>query len=384
MAPPTPRNSGRLLDFRSDTVTRPTDAMRQAAFEAEVGDDVYGEDPTVNRLQEYAAKIMGKEAALLVPTGTMGNLSAVLAHCPERGTEVLLGDNCHIYNYEGGGISALGGLAFHVMHNEPNGEILLEDLQAAIRPDDAHCSRTGLVCLESSHNRCGGTVLSLEYMATVKKWADSLGIPVHLDGARVFNAAEALGVSVGSIAAHVTTIQFCLSKGMGAPIGSMVAGPKDFIARVRKYRKMLGGGMRQAGIIAAPGMLALKETLTQLPEDHANARILARGLAKLPLVSINLDTVETNIIIFQLKHGAPDKAVFLRNLRERHGVLMSGFLKGVRAVTHFDVTAEDCKYALMAVEECLQLGEVHSNGEMNGKARKELHQNVNGSLKGYE
>lgn len=358
--------------------------MRRAAFEAEVGDDVYGEDPAVNRLQEYAAKIMGKEAALLVPSGTMGNLSAVLAHCPERGTEVLLGDNCHIYNYEAGGISALGGIAFHVLHNEPNGEILLENLQAAIRPDDLHASPTGLVCLESSHNRCGGTVLSLEYMSAVKQWAESLGIPVHLDGARVFNAAVALGVSLATITQHVTTVQFCLSKGMGAPVGSMVAGPKDFIVRVKKYRKLLGGGMRQAGIIAAPGMVALKETMTQLPKDHSNARKLAEDLSKLPLIIINLDYVQTNIIIFQLKEGAPDKAVFLRNLRERHGVLMSGFLKGVRAVTHFDVSAEDCRYALSAVEECLQLHEVESNGHISEKAKKELHQQVNGTLKGYE
>lgn len=384
MAPPNPRNSGRLLDFRSDTVTRPTDSMRQAAFEAEVGDDVYGEDPTINRLQEYAAELMGKEAALFVPTGTMGNLSAVLAHCPERGTEVLLGDNCHIYNYEGGGISALGGLAFHVIHNEANGELSLDALKESIRPDDAHCPRTGLLCLESSHNRCGGTALSLDYMSAVKQWADSVGIAVHLDGARIFNAAQALGVSVDKIAANVTSVQFCLSKGLGAPVGSMVVGSKTFIARVHKYRKMLGGGMRQAGIIAAPGMVALKRTLAQLPQDHSNARLLAEGLAQLPRIYVNLDTVHTNIIIFQLTEGAPDKAVFLRNLRERHGVLMSGFLKGVRAVTHFDVTTEDCKYALEAVRDCLQLEDVSSNGKVSGKAKTELHEHINGTLKGYE
>ncbi|KAL3163258.1 hypothetical protein ABBQ32_009657 [Trebouxia sp. C0010 RCD-2024] len=269
--------SDRLLDFRSDTVTKPTGAMREAAYEAEVGDDVYGEDPTVNALQEYAARIMGKEAALLVPTGTMGNLAAVLAHCPERGTEVILGDNSHIYNYEGGGISALGGLAFHVVHNEPNGELPLEQLQAAVRPDDSHCSRSGLVCLESSHNRCGGTVLSLEYMEAVKQWADGHGMPVHLDGARVFNAAQALGVEVGAIASHVTSLQFCLSKALGAPLGSIVAGPKAFIARVHRYRKMLGGGMRQAGVVAAMGLVAIKETPEQLPLDHGYARKLAEG-----------------------------------------------------------------------------------------------------------
>ena len=341
-----------MIDLRSDTVTKPSAAMREAMARAEVGDDVFGDDPTVNHLQEVAADIMGKEAAIFVPSGTMGNLSALLAHCG-RGQEALIGDESHIYHYEAGGASALGGIPYHPLPTNVHGEIPLDLLANAMRPAyDAHAAMTGVICLENTHNRCGGVVLSLEYMAQVKAFADERGIPVHLDGARVFNAAVALGVDVREIAQHVTSIQFCLSKGLGAPIGSVVAGSRDFIKRVHRWRKMLGGGMRQVGVIAAAGLIALTESPQRLHEDHANAQMMAQQLAAIPQIELDLASVQTNIIVFGLRDTTMTIPDFIAKLREQ-GVLVVPFKDRIRAVTHCDVSREQCQTAIDVIKHVL-------------------------------
>ena len=341
-----------MIDLRSDTVTKPSAAMREAMARAEVGDDVFGDDPTVNHLQEVAADIMGKEAAIFVPSGTMGNLSALLAHCG-RGQEALIGDESHIYHYEAGGASALGGIPYHPLPTNVHGEIPLDLLANAMRPAyDAHAAMTGVICLENTHNRCGGVVLSLEYMAQVKAFADERGIPVHLDGARVFNAAVALGVDVREIAQHVTSIQFCLSKGLGAPIGSVVAGSRDFIKRVHRWRKMLGGGMRQVGVIAAAGLIALTESPQRLHEDHANAQMMAQQLAAIPQIELDLASVQTNIIVFGLRDTTMTIPDFIAKLKEQ-GVLVVPFKDRIRAVTHCDVSREQCQTAIDVIKHVL-------------------------------
>lgn len=337
-----------LVDLRSDTVTLPSPAMREAIERADLGDDVYGEDPTVNRLERLAAELVGKEAAVLVPTGTMGNLSAVLAH-GGRGERVILGDECHIYRYEAGGASALGGLIYHALPTAADGTLDLGALREACAPsDDPHQSPAGLICLENTHNRCGGVVLRPDYLAAAHAIAQERGLPLHLDGARVFNAAVALGVDVRAITRHVDSVQFCLSKGLSAPVGSMVAGSAAFIARVRRMRKLLGGGMRQAGVIAAAGIVALTEMVARLAEDHANARALAVGLAAIPGLSVNLDLVQTNIVRFELADSALGVADLIGRLRER-GVLVGGMGgRTIRAVTHYGIGADDIARALQA------------------------------------
>ena len=262
-----------MIDLRSDTVTLPSPAMREAMYRAELGDDVMREDPTVNRLEELAASITGKEAALLVVSGTMGNLVSVLSHC-RRGDEAILGDQSHIFNYEAGGASALGGVVFHTVPTGRFGELDLDALARAIRPAAAnlHYAPPGVLCVESTHNRCGGTILSAAYLQEVRAIADHAGIAVHLDGSRIFNASVALQCDVKAFTRPVDSVQFCLSKGLSAPVGSLVCGSKEFIARARRLRKMVGGGMRQAGIIAAAGIVALNEMVERLAEDHQTAR----------------------------------------------------------------------------------------------------------------
>lgn len=341
-----------MIDLRSDTVTHPTAAMRQAMAQAAVGDDVYGEDPTVARLETAAAQRVGKEAALFVPSGTMGNLIAILEHC-RRGTAALVGDESHIYNYEGRGASVLGSVALQPLPNTPWGEIPLEAISLAIAAgQDIHGSPPGLICLESSHNRCGGTVPSLDYMATLAAHAAAANLPIHLDGARLFNAAHALGVQARDITAHVTTVQFCLSKGLAAPAGSILAGPRDFIARARRLRKMLGGGMRQVGVLAAPGLVALNEMSERLATDHANARQLALSLAELPEIAIDVSRVQTNIILFKLRATSLSAAAFLAQLKEE-GVLMGPMKDSLRAVTHHDVDSAACEQAATTVRRLL-------------------------------
>ncbi|NTW97146.1 MAG: low-specificity L-threonine aldolase [Oscillochloris sp.] len=342
-----------MVDLRSDTVTLPSPAMREAIARAGLGDDVYGEDPTVNRLEDLAAKRVGKEAAVLVPSGTMGNLSALLAHAG-RGERVVLGNECHIYCYEAGGASALGGLVYQALPNRADGTIDLAALRAAAAAgDDQHESPPGLICLETTHNRCGGVVLPISYLADAYAIAQEYLLPLHLDGARIFNAAVALGVDVREITRHVDSVQFCLSKSLAAPVGSLVAGTHLFIARVRRMRKLLGGGMRQAGIIAAAGIVALEEMVDRLADDHANARALAAGLADLPGLSIDLGLVQTNIVRFELSDPRLGVGDLLDRLRER-GVLM-GSMGGrtIRAVTHYGIDADAVEVALRALREAL-------------------------------
>lgn len=349
-------SSAGSVDLRSDTVTLPSPAMREAIARAELGDDVYGEDPTINRLEALAAERVGKPAAVLVVSGTMGNLAALLAH-GQRGQRVILGDECHIYHYEAGGASALGGMAYHTLPTAADGSLPLDLLTAAAQSSsDSHLAPPGVICLENTHNRRGGTVLPLDYMARAHAVAREHNLPLHLDGARVFNAAVALDVDVTAITRHVDTVQFCLSKGLAAPVGSIVAGPHEFIARVRRVRKMLGGGMRQAGIIAAAGIVALTEMVERLADDHANARRLAEGLAALPGITIDLPTVQTDIVRFGLAETSLSVADFLAGMRER-GVLMGGTGgRYIRAVTHYGIEPADIDRAVAAAREVLTAG----------------------------
>ncbi len=342
-----------VIDLRSDTVTLPSPAMREAMARAELGDDVYGEDPTVNRLEALAAEMVGKEAAILVPSGTMGNLSALLAH-GQRGQRVVCGDECHIYVYEAGGASALGGMVYHTLPTEPGGTLPLERVREALAAsDDPHRAPPGVLCLENTHNRCGGTVLPPDYLETAHAIAREAGVPLHLDGARIFNAAVALGVDVRALTRHVDSVQFCLSKGLAAPVGSLVAGPRPFIERVRRVRKQLGGGMRQAGVIAAAGIVALTEMVERLAEDHANARRLAAGLAAIPGLRVDMARVQTDIVRFELVSEALTPAGFLAGLRER-GVLMGGMGGRIlRAVTHYGIGAAEIDRAISAAREVL-------------------------------
>jgi threonine aldolase len=345
-----------MIDLRSDTVTLPAPAMREAMTHAEVGDDVYGEDPTINRLEVLAAEKVGKEAAVLVPSGTMGNLAALLTHC-ERGQRVLLGSESHIFHYEVGGAAALGGLAYHLLPNLPDGTIEMAALEEALAhgPHDMHHAAPGVICLENTHNRCGGAVVSPDYMAQVHALAQRRGLPLHLDGARIFNAALALGIDARELTQHADSVQFCLSKGLAAPVGSLVAGSAPCIQRVRRMRKMLGGGMRQAGIIAAAGMVALTQMVERLHEDHENARLLAAELAQIPGVRLDPARVQTNMVMLQLEDGQMAAPHFLAALREE-GVLMGDSGANIRAVTHYGITAADVRAAAAAVRKVLGEG----------------------------
>ncbi|NOX60558.1 MAG: low-specificity L-threonine aldolase [Chloroflexi bacterium] len=343
------------IDLRSDTLTQPTPAMREAMANAVVGDDVFGEDPTVNELEAMAAAIMGKEAALFVTSGTQGNLVSLLSHC-NRGDEVILGDQSHIYFYEQGGSAAVGGIHPRPVFTLPNGAIPLEVIEAAIRPDNVHFPITRLVCLENTHNRAGGTFLTPEYTDAVAELAHERGVKLHIDGARIFNAAVAQDVDVKELVRGADSVTFCLSKGLSAPVGSLVCGSQDFIRRARRARKVLGGGMRQAGILAAAGIVALNEMVERLADDHANARRLAQGIAHLPGVEVDLDSVQTNILIFELDHPRFTPSQFEAALRERGvGILAIGG-KRMRAVTHYGIEAEDIEEAIGIFAELLDDG----------------------------
>lgn len=336
-----------MIDLRSDTVTLPTPAMRRAMAEAEVGDDVYGEDPTVNKLEALAAERMGKEAALFVPSGTMGNLISVLTHV-RRGQEVILGDQSHIFIHEAGGASALGGAVYHPVPNQDDGTMAFQDLASAIRGTDIHYAQPGVICLENTHNRRGGAVLTPEYVARVEAFAHEHALPLHLDGARIFNASIAAGRPVTDWTRHATSVQFCLSKGLAAPAGSIIAADRNFIGRARRQRKMLGGGMRQVGILAAAGIVALTEMVDRLAEDHANAAEFARDLAAIDGVALDPPRVQSNIIIFTIPRNISVDA-FVASVKE-HGVLVSGVGgQRIRAVAHFGITREDCKKAASVI-----------------------------------
>ena len=338
----------KVIDLRSDTVTHPTPEMRQAMFEAEVGDDVYREDPTVNRLEMMAAGIMGKEAVLFTTSGTQSNLIAVLAHT-NHGDEIIMGDEAHMLWYEVGGAAALGGVTLRTVPNDSCGRLNPDDIDRAIRGKDIHYSETTLLCLENTHNRCGGTVLTTDYTDEVCNLAHTRGLKVHLDGARVFNAAVALGVPACALTQNSDSVALCLSKGLSAPVGSLLCGSKDFVERARKFRKMLGGGMRQAGVIAAAGILALETMVDRLAEDHANARRLAQGLAGIEGITLAQDDIPTNIVMF---HLSPELSVveFVEGL-ERAGVKI-GLRDGrpFRAVTHRMVSSTDIDEALTRIE----------------------------------
>lgn len=325
-----------FVDLRSDTVTQPTAAMREAMAHAEVGDDVMGEDPSINRLQQLAAEKMGKEAGLFVPSGTMGNLAAVLAHC-NRGDEAIMGKLGHTFLFEAGGISALGGITPALLPNQADGSILLEDLRGALRnPHDPHQPISRLVILENTHNRCGGTVLSPDYIRRVGDFAHEHHLRLHIDGARIFNAAVALGVNAAVLAAPADSITFCLSKGLSAPVGSVLCGSAEFIQRALRMRKQLGGGMRQAGILAAAGIVALETMVDRLADDHRRACDLAKGLAEIPGMRLDFGSPQTNLVFASLDDSVKQSAKQVAGrLESEHKVrVMRTGGQSFRMVTH--------------------------------------------------
>jgi threonine aldolase len=338
----------KIIDLRSDTITLPTEAMRRAMYQAEVGDDVYQEDPTVNRLEAMAARMLDKEAALFTASGTMSNLTAVLAHT-HPGDEIILGSEAHMFWYEVGGVSALGGVVVHTVPNDQDGRIDPDAVVQAIRPKNIHYPQTKLLSLENTHNRCGGAALTSEYTATMCQLAHQYGLRVHLDGARIFNAAIVLKVAASELAKNADSVCFCLSKGLSAPVGSLLCGPREFIDRARKWRKMVGGGMRQAGVIAAAGIVALETMVDRLAEDHATARHLAQGLARIPGIDIKLERVQTNIVMFQAPATIPTPE-FVQRLDERGVKLIHRSGRWVRAVTHRMVSTADIDEALSRIK----------------------------------
>lgn len=335
----------RYIDLRSDTVTQPTDAMRQAMLHAEVGDDVYGEDPGVNALEAHGARLLGKQAALFVPSGTMSNLLAVMSHC-QRGEGAILGNAAHIYRYEAQGSAVLGSVALQPLPMQRDGTLAFDDIKAALAPDDAHFVQTRLICLENTHN---GKVLPLSYLQEMGAFVAERGLKLHLDGARLFNAAVASETPVEVIAAPFDSISICLSKGLGAPVGSLLVGSHDFIARARRLRKMLGGGMRQAGILAQAGLFALEQHVTRLADDHRRAKRLAEGLAALPGIELDLSLVQSNMVFLRLHEG--ESAPLLAFMKER-GILFSGYGE-LRLVTHLQINDDDIEEVIDAFTEYL-------------------------------
>ncbi len=323
------------IDLRSDTVTQPTSEMRAAMANAEVGDDVYDEDPTINRLQEMAAQKMGKPAGLFVASGTMGNLIAVLAHC-QRGDEVIVGKKNHVFVHEAGGMSALGGIHSNQLINQSDGSLLLDEVAATIRPDDLHEPVTRLVCLENTHNGCGGVYQTPEYTRQMVEFAHARGLSVHLDGARIFNAAVAQNITASRLAGPVDSVTFCLSKGLCAPVGSVLCGSQPFITRARRLRKMLGGGMRQAGILAAAGIVALERMVDRLGEDHARAKKLADGLRILPGLKLDPENPATNMVFLSLSPQVQSTTDELIEKLKQQGVLIGATgERQYRLVTHY-------------------------------------------------
>ncbi|HEU5233379.1 MAG TPA: GntG family PLP-dependent aldolase [Terriglobales bacterium] len=337
----------RVIDLRSDTVTRPTPAMRRAMAEAEVGDDVYGEDPTVNRLEASAARIFGREAALFVPTGTMGNQIAIKVHT-RPGQEIICEERAHILDWEMAMPALFSGCLIRTLRGE-DGILTWSEIKNKIPSSSYARAQTGLIELENTHNMAGGAITAPEVTNEICRQAHDRGIPVHLDGARIFNAAVALGRPVAEVAGKVDSVMFCLSKGLGAPVGSMLVGSRKFIDQARSVRKALGGGMRQAGVLAAAGLIALEEMPNRLDEDHTNARWLAGSLADVPGIKIAPEKVRTNIVIFDISGTKLDSAAFLQRLKEKNVIASAVSQSLVRLVTHFDVTREDCEQAVEAI-----------------------------------
>jgi len=342
----------KIIDLRSDTVTLPTDEMREAMMKAKVGDDVYREDPTVNELEELAASIFNKEAALFVVSGTMANQVSIMTYT-QRGDEVIVGKNSHIYNYEVGAMAALSGVQAFPLNDE-NGMFSLDELESAIRSENIHFPKTALITLENTHNRAGGVALSKEYIDEVANIADKYGIPVYLDGARIFNACIALAISPAKMVERVDALMFCLSKGLSAPIGSVIVGKRDFIERARKMRKRLGGGMRQAGVIAACGIVALNKMVDRLKEDHENAELLAKELSEVKGIIVEPVAVRTNMVYFMLLPGAIDAPELAKRLLERGIKIGVVSKRRVRLVTHKDVLKEDVIEAAKAIKEVVE------------------------------
>ncbi len=336
------------IDLRSDTVTKPTVKMRNAIRDAAVGDDVYGEDPTINHLEQLAAKIVEKEAALFVTSGTQGNQVAVLSHT-QRGDEVILEEHSHIFSYETAGLSTIAGVQARTIKGV-NGQMPISDIISAIREDDIHCPKTALICLENTHGDSGGRILPLHHMEEVYRVSRKYRVPVHLDGARLFNAAVGLGVDPKEITKYTDTVQFCLSKGLSAPMGSILAGPKDFIEKARKWRKMLGGGTRQAGIVGAAGIIALEEMVGRLQEDHLHAKKLAEGLARIKGIHIDANGVETNIIMFSVERSGMDADEFIKKLHGHEILANSAGPYRIRFVTHRGIATEDIDTAIEAIK----------------------------------
>ncbi len=341
------------IDLRSDTVTQPTPEMRSLMAAAEVGDDVYGEDPTINRLQEMSAEMMGKEAGLFIPSGTMGNLIAVLAQC-QRGDEVIMGHLGHTFLFEGGGISALGGVFPHTLPNQSDGTLNLDDIRAAIRPEDVHHPISRMIILENTHNRCGGVVLSPEYTRTVGTLAKEYNLLLHIDGARIFNAAVALGVSTAELAAPADSITFCLSKGLCAPVGSVLCGSRAMIDRARRIRKQLGGGMRQAGVLAAAGVYALKYMTKRLADDHRRAARLADGLQNLPGIQFEMGLPVTNMVFPSLSNSVPYTASEIAKQLKELGILTGVVAeRRLRLVTHYWIDDDAIERTIQAFQQIL-------------------------------
>jgi len=340
------------IDLRSDTVTLPTDEMREAMNNAEVGDDVYQEDPTINRLEELAAKKLGKEAALFVPSGTMGNLIAVLTHC-QRGDEVILEMDSHIYYYEVGGMSAVAGVIPRLIAGD-KGILDPQDIKRALREENLHYPKTTLICVENTHNRAGGTIIPPEIIEEICQLGHERNIQVHLDGARIFNAAVALNIEPVLLTKNVDSVMFCLSKGLSAPVGSILAGSKEFIQRARKNRKMLGGGMRQAGILAAAGIIAIENMVERLGEDHKNARILGEGLADIGGIKVDLKTIQTNMVYFDLNKSGMDTYQFLPKLAEYNILGSPQPPTKVRLVTHYGINEDDIYATIKAIKEIVR------------------------------
>ena len=340
----------RRVDLRSDTVTEPTPAMREAMFHAEVGDDVLGDDPTVKRLEALAAARLGKEAALFVASGTMANLVSLLAHC-QRGDEAIVGSQAHVLNNEVAS-ATLGGIQLRAARNDERGRLDLDEMRALVRRPDTYNPRTAVICLENTHNACNGAALPASFTAEGASIAREAGAALHIDGARIFNAAVALETTAADLARGADSVAFCLSKGLSAPVGSLICASGDFIQRARRLRRMVGGGMRQAGVIAAAGIVALEEMAGRLADDHANARLLAQGLTAIPGIESDPALVQTNILFF--RPAGIDGTALISGLRER-GVLCSGTPQRLRLVTHHGIEREDVEYALEAIQEVATL-----------------------------
>ena len=343
----------KIIDLRSDTVTKPTEEMREAMATAVVGDDVYGDDPTVNQLQELAAEMLGMEAGLLVPSGTMGNLVSLLAHC-KRGDEILVGKKSHIFLYEGGGASAFGGIHSRQLAENPDGSLPLDVAADSIRVDDDHEPVTSLISVESTHNALGGVCQSLPTLAAMRQFARQHNLAFHMDGARLFNAAVALGVPARELTQHVDSVTFCLSKGLAAPVGSIVCGSHAFIKQARRARKHLGGGMRQAGVLAAAGILSLTQMVDRLADDHARAKRLAAGLAGIPGIRLNPQVPETNMVFFDLVEGNPITVFQIEQALKQRGILATNMgARRFRLVTHYQVTDNDVEETISALRDVL-------------------------------